>query len=329
MSVMLFDIERGEICLPNIVYRNLYNDAIVNKTRVIVIEYSSRCGTYHYIPYSHHASEEAVDDLAALIIDNMVFYAFSEDEIVDRHSRIGLLDDLRIAAKYAYTERLPKRLDPNSDGIMGEVLLDLILQVFVPHSQKLLARAKFREINSTNEIKGYDALYFTKNGEEIWMWLGQAKSGVESYCKNSIKDDLNTKYTADYFANTAFYIVDKCNSKELVSLINEIDAMCLECHKAQLNKREKVHRLLALLRERKVKVKIPCLLAYTKDIYTNETLLQSEIERIGSSIFDSFEGENFSIGIGLEFDLIFYIFPIKDVGSIRNQIVTLKRESGK
>ena len=39
----------------------------------------------------------------------MIFYAFSENEILRLNDDIDLLEDLRAAAKYAYIERLPKR----------------------------------------------------------------------------------------------------------------------------------------------------------------------------------------------------------------------------
>ena len=114
------------------------------------------------------------NELCDLLIDNMVFYAFSENEILKLHSNINILDDLRSAAKYAYAQRLPQRLSPNSDGTLGEVLLDLLIQVYNPNAKKLIARAKQIEIKSKKEITGYDALYFTQSPEGLYLWLGQA-----------------------------------------------------------------------------------------------------------------------------------------------------------
>lgn len=43
----------------------------------------------------------------------MIFYAFSENEILRLNDDIDLLEDLRAAAKYAYIERLPKEKKQN------------------------------------------------------------------------------------------------------------------------------------------------------------------------------------------------------------------------
>ena len=104
--------------------------------------------------------ENALDNLSEMIINDMVFYAFTEKEIVKLNDNIQILSDLRSAAKYAYVERLPKRLNSKSDGTMGEVLLDIFIQLSSTNTKKLVARAKHTEMNSRKEITGYDALYF-------------------------------------------------------------------------------------------------------------------------------------------------------------------------
>lgn len=43
----------------------------------------------------------------------MIFYAFSENEILRLNDDIDLLEDLRAAAKYAYIERLLKEKKQN------------------------------------------------------------------------------------------------------------------------------------------------------------------------------------------------------------------------
>ena len=70
----------------------------------------------------------------------MIFYAFSENEILRLNDDIDLLEDLRAAAKYAYIERLPKREKAKSDGTMSEVLLDIIIQLASQNTKKLIAR---------------------------------------------------------------------------------------------------------------------------------------------------------------------------------------------
>ena len=134
-------------------YKEIYNKLIGEKFNTVVIRYSPEKGKYEYRGFSHHAEKNALDNIANLIIDDMIFYAFSENEILRLNDDIDLLEDLRAAAKYAYIERLPKREKAKSDGTMGEVLLDIIIQLASQNTQKLIARAKHTEINNKKEIE--------------------------------------------------------------------------------------------------------------------------------------------------------------------------------
>ena len=139
-------------------YKELYEDLIGEKFRASIISYNPRSGKYKYCGYSHKVEDDALDHLSEMIIDDMVFYAFTENEILKLNSNMQILNDLRVAAKYAYVERLPKRLNSKSDGTMGEVLLDIFIQLSSVNTKKLVARAKHTEMNSKKEITGYDAL---------------------------------------------------------------------------------------------------------------------------------------------------------------------------
>lgn len=307
-------------------YQKLYEKLISAKVKVHIINYSCYKRNFTYKPFSHQAKNSALDDLYDLIIDNTVFYAFSEDEILLLNANIGILNDLRVAAKYAFAEQLPKRSNANSDGTLGEVLLDMLIQAYEPNAEKLIARAKYTEMNKKSEITGYDALYFTKNNDEITLWLGQAKSGKDSYCKSDMKNDLNTKFTSMYFANTAFYIASRTTSDELLSIVNEINKACLLTQKESWTKEKKIERLYSILRSHNVVVKMPCLLAYTDDIYTNPDLLKEKIDSCIARMSAYFDLDKYSIEISLPYEIVFYVFPIKDVSHIRERIINFKRE---
>lgn len=80
-------------------YKEIYNELIGEKFRAAIISYSPHKGTYEYLGYSHQVEVNALDDIANLIIDDMVFYAFSENEILKLNDDVDLLADLRAAAK--------------------------------------------------------------------------------------------------------------------------------------------------------------------------------------------------------------------------------------
>ena len=178
-------------------YKEIYNKLIGEKFNTVVIRYSPEKGKYEYRGFSHHAEKNALDNIANLIIDDMIFYAFSENEILRLNDDIDLLEDLRAAAKYAYIERLPKREKAKSDGTMGEVLLDIIIQLASQNTKKLIARAKHTEIKNKKEITGYDALYFTKDAEGISYGLDKRRRVKRrivrevslKICKKSIREN--------------------------------------------------------------------------------------------------------------------------------------------
>lgn len=307
-------------------YEELYDNLIGEKFRASIIKYDPQSKRYKYCGYSHKVQENALDHLSEMIIDDMIFYAFTEKEILKLNDNMQILSDLRTAAKYAYVERLPKRLNSKSDGTMGEVLLDIFIQLSSANAKKLVARAKHTEMNSKKEITGYDALYFTIEGSEICLWLGQAKAGQKKYCKESIVEDLQVKYKKEYFTDTAFYIADKNEAKELENLLEEINRVCYFAQMRKWSGTQKIDKLVDVLKNNNVKLRIPCLISYTQDIYNDKNKLGQFIIAEMNEIISEFDIKIFPIDIGLDYDIIFYVLPVKDVDYIRDKIVDLKKE---
>ncbi|PPK76813.1 uncharacterized protein DUF1837 [Lacrimispora xylanisolvens] len=308
-------------------YRKIYDELITSQLKAVIIDYSPQTHNYIYRGYTHKAEATSMDDVVKLVIDDMIFYAFSESEVLELHEDLEILEDLREAAKYAYSQRLPKRLNADTDGTLGEVLLDIFIQAYAPNAEKLVIRAKHTEIKSKKEITGYDALYFTKENSDICIWLGQAKAGKKDYCKKSIVDDLNDKFKKNYFADTAFFIADKCDTEELKKMLRQINKICFEAQKFNYSSEKKINELVNYLNLNNVKIKIPCLIAYTKDIYANEEKLKEHIISEVEEIRKKFDDELFSIEVELPYEVVFYIFPIKDVNYLRKKIIELKREA--
>ena len=85
-------------------YQELYDKLIGEKFRASIIKYDPQSKRYKYCGYSHKVEENALDNLSEMIINDMVFYAFTEKEIVKLNDNIQILSDLRSAAKYAYVD---------------------------------------------------------------------------------------------------------------------------------------------------------------------------------------------------------------------------------
>lgn len=308
-------------------YRVLYDKYICDNAKLLIVKYNTSMHNYEYRPFSHTSLPDALDNLSELIIDNMVFYAFSEEEIVEQHDKYGLLDDLKIAAKYAYEKRLPKRINANSDGTTGEVLLDILIQVFEPSSEKIIARAKFMQQGDNSEIKGYDALYFTNNKEGISLWMGQVKTGDYSYCKRTIVDDLNQKYILEYFCKSIYYIADKADkSSKLSTILANVNQICFDSIKHKWSDEKKKQALIDLLKKKRIKIKIPCLLAFTANVYKDPTKLKENIDKSVEKIVKALDNSNYLVENGIEHEIIFFVFPLSDVKMLRSKIINFKKQ---
>ena len=64
-------------------YKEIFEKEILQKSKGVIFSYSPVEDAYKYQPYSHDVGDNAVEDLAALMRQNLLFYAFGEDEIVN------------------------------------------------------------------------------------------------------------------------------------------------------------------------------------------------------------------------------------------------------
>ena len=191
-------------------------------------------------------------------------------------------------------------------------------------TRRIISRLRYTEVNSKKEITGYDAVYFVKTDTEIELWLGQAKSGKDTYCKTGIIDDLNNKYKKEYFADLLFYLADRSEAKELEEFLHGINKICFEALAKGLTKDEKANRIVKYLKDSHVKLKIPCLMTYTKDIYQDKNTLKTMVEQEISRIANSIDSHVFPIEITDNYEIVFYIMPVANIEYVREQIAKFK-----
>lgn len=297
-------------------YNDIFQKEIIEKSNGIIFSYFPLEDQYYYFPYSHAISEKAVEDLGKLMRLDLYFYAFSEEEVVNSYEK-NQFASLEQAAKYAYRQRLPKRADIN-DGLPSEVLLDLLVQIYNPKAYKLAVRTIFRQ-NDNNEIKGYDLTYFTKDEQGTSLWLGQAKLGNKDYCKSGIDSDLCEKYEALYLTHQVFFVCDKRFSltdeaKAILKSIDGINILMMD-----ENDETRARKLIDFFREQKIKIKIPCLLAYENDrVYKNSEKLKDLINLEVESIKAYFNKKNYKFS-GFAPEIVFYVFPIESLVRLRDK----------
>lgn len=297
-------------------YKDIFNKEILQKSRGVILPFSPLCDKHTYTPYAHGIADDAVLKLGELMRHNLFFYGFGEDEVVNYY-RNGKLSSMEQAAKYAYRSRLPHRIGIQ-DGLPGEVLLDLLVQLYNPTAYKLAVRTIFRQ-DDNNEIKGYDLTYFSKDDSGISLWLGQAKMGGKDYCKRGISADLIEKYANDYLSKQLYFVCDKRVqiTQDAQDILEKIEV--LNIRKIDDDDKIRAQQLLALLNRLSIKIKIPCLLAYGEEsVYKDKTKLCKRIVDEVEEIRDFFNSRVYSF-TDFSPEIIFYIFPIQSIDRLRDR----------
>lgn len=297
-------------------YHQIYAELITKKSKGIIFSYDPLVRKFQYRPFSHGTEKNSLQLLCGLMRQDLVFYCYGEDEVIAQYEK-GRLVDLERAAQYAYRQRLPHR-KPKMDGLLSEVLLDMLIQIYEPGANKLAIRTLFRQ-HDNNEIKGYDLTYLTKYNGKYTLWLGQAKLGKKIYCRDSIHEDLANKYTPEYFSEQLYFVSDKPqnvtqDSKDLLELIDQLN-FCM----GKASTSERVQALIELMENANVSLKIPCLLSYEyADLYEKPELLYQRLcEEIDS--LSSFYSEKNYGSLVLHPEIVFYIFPIISLNEIRSE----------
>lgn len=252
--------------------------------------------------------------LGKLMRKNLVFYCYGEAEIIKKEE-IGALADLEKFSCYAYKNRLPYR-QPKQDGLPGEVLFDLLIQMLFPNAYKMAVRTIFRQ-NDNNEIKGYDLTYFTIDAGKVTLWLGQAKLGQESYCKKGIDEDLASKFESQYLSKQIYFLADKqCGLTEegikLTDLINKLNLI-----NSEKNDEQRAHAFIQFIKDENITINIPCLLAYGKQsVYSNVEEIEEAITNEMESMKKYFQDRTYKFE---EFypQLMFFVFPLEDLEKLR------------
>jgi hypothetical protein len=124
------------------------------------------------------------NDLIGLIRDTVPYFALTAKEISTLDlSEINRRSFTRISDAHK-----------NSKGDYGELLLFLILDVFYK-APKFVTKARLRS-NTGEQIKGFDCAHFSIEGDEVTLWLGEAKfhkniSSAISSALKSLQEHLN------------------------------------------------------------------------------------------------------------------------------------------
>lgn len=305
-------------------YKIIFQREVATNANNLIRFYTPISDTHEFHPLSHNCTatcprmcaDTCHTKLGELMRKNLVYYCYGEDEIVQK-TNSGLFTDLEKAAIYAYENRLPKRAF-NQDGLPGEVLLDLLVQIHEPDAYKLAVRAILRQ-DDNNEIKGYDLTYFSVSNGNVSLWLGQAKMGSKDYCKRGIRSDLLEKFTQEYLSRQIYFLADKQAgiTDEGKKITDAINALNMYTH--GVNAKDRAKALVDYFARNSIYVYIPCLLAYGEgSVYTDKDSVVQAIDAELVQMRKYFLANNYLFD-GFEPRIIFFIFPIKDLAKLRSK----------
>lgn len=302
---------------PDASFEDIFEKYIASIAKeVVVVSYDPIKGkqTTLYHPGSHTIHAERSAHLGHLLRKYLAFYAFSENEVLDKE-RFGRLDDLEAAAAQALQQRIPKRSGP-TNGIYGEAFIDLLLYLKFPGVKKFCLRTVLRQRTDNNELKGFDALHIIIGDGQKTLMLGQAKVGGRSYCIDSIKKDL-TKTDFLYTYDELAFVVDKTGyvTQEVKEELDKFNQLFYEIKDEASD--TKKSKLKSFLDDNGYKIVIPCLLTYQKaEIY--DDIDQKVIEEV-RAIIQSLDDAKASIDF-CDYEIVFLIFPLEDIASFRKAV---------
>ena len=299
-------------------YRDIYKVHVIdfNCQTDALVAFPGIKENYEYRGFHHSTREDWVNKISTLMRKGLVFYCYGDDEIIEKDEK-HKFEDLERLSTIAYQSRTPKRPE-NKDGLLGEVLLDLIIQIYYEDCTKLTTRMLFRQ-DDNFEVKGYDAAYFIKKDGCVSIWLGQSKFGGKNYCRGEIHKDLIKSFDTLYLSDYLYFISDKrvfpsAEARELLEIIDDLNFNATET-----TGETRRDSLLQTMKDRNISLTVPCLLAYgSKSVYKNDSNLAKAIGEEVKEFHNFYKDTRYGIE-GIECHIMFFIFPIKDLGLIRGK----------
>lgn len=245
-------------------------------------------------------------ELAKIIYNGIVEYAVNEYELD--------YDDLEREQARVLARRI--RYNPNATdatklryGFYGEVLLDLILRCFLK-TDVLLARGYLYSPIEKSEVKGFDAFHLMERGENVELWLGEAKFYV-NYKKpvDDVLRKISYSLSDNYVHDNFLALIDwqhrfSCSNSRLSRILDRWEA------NPSIN-------IASEIANENMIITYPIMVAYQpKSNGSYEDRIKECLEYIEAQI------NNLSISITASFRYkIFFIFlPVDDVRRVKESV---------
>lgn len=255
---------------------------------------------------------ESNDDLADVIYNAVIEYAFNEHEITE--------DDFDTLHRRALTRKL-KFNDEVSDeqkikyGFYGEVILYCMLYIFY-EAPPVIARGQLYQILENGETKGYDAYHLVDNQGQSELWFGEVKFyksfAAATTGSNGAINNLK-KAISDNYLNTNLIAISE-RSNDLA-----IDGSALKPILDDLKRNPDI-KISELSKKHNIKLVYPILILFdaSKDGY--DQTIKKSIEHIEN------KAKEIEFDISIDVSLFFILVPVGSTKSIKLRVLEWIRD---
>lgn len=247
------------------------------------------------------------DDLAKIIYNSVIEYAFNEYEIsessFDVLHRRALLDQLHFNFEAADESKLKY-------GFYGEVLLYCILYIYFK-APPIIARGYFYNCLENSETKGFDSYHLVENGSTIELWFGEVKFYADYKAAttgaNGALTNLTKAISDDYLNKNLHAISGRSNDlatsgSNLKPILNDIK-----------NKPE--IKISELAEKYELKLVYPIFLLFDKKNKSYDDLIREVVSHIDAAILN----DNSSVSVDVS--LFFVLEPVDNAKYIKTKVL--------
>lgn len=249
-------------------------------------------------------SSSSNEDLAAVIYNSIIDYAFNSFDIKDRN--LENLHSIALQTKLKYNKEATMT-SKISYGFHGETILFCILYAKLG-AIPVISRGYFYNPLEKAEAKGYDAYHLIENNGQTELWFGEVKfrethtSGIDSAIKN-----IEKAISDDYLSNNFLAISNQKNNFNISnSKVEEIINKWAENPEVSIIEEIKSHH---------IKLVYPIVILYNKDKLGYEKSIVNAINHITEK--HSLK----QLSLSIPFSIYFIWLPVDGVKAIKTKVI--------
>jgi HamA len=257
-------------------------------------------------------SAESNDELANIIYNAVIEYAFNEYDITEY--------DFDILHRRALTRKL-KFNDQSTDeqklryGFYGEVILYCMLYIFYK-APPIIARGHLYQILENGETKGYDAYHLIDNQGQSELWFGEVKFYASFKAATTGKNGAITnlkKAISDKYLNTNLIAISERTS-DLA-----IDGTAIKPILDDLKQNPDI-KISELSKKYSIKLVYPILILFDGKSGEYDKTIEEAIKHIEESV------GKIKFDISIDVSLFFILFPVESSKNIKLKVLEWIRD---